>query len=114
MAPPINAQHRDATDKGRHIFESGQERRDVIGDLLRRDHQHRNRERERGIDESFQPRHLHTAQPEPMQPRQIVEVYGKRGRYLLMAFVHVPRFYRSIALKLEPILSLRFPFCNFL
>jgi hypothetical protein len=31
MAPPINSQHRDATDKSRHIFERGQERLDIIG-----------------------------------------------------------------------------------
>ena len=31
MAPPINPQHRDATDKGWHIFKCGQERLDIIG-----------------------------------------------------------------------------------
>ena len=34
MAPPKDAQHRDAADKGRHILERRQKRLDVIGDLF--------------------------------------------------------------------------------
>jgi hypothetical protein len=58
MAPLKDAQHSDAADKGRHIFESRQEPLDVVGNLLRGDHQHRNGERERRVDKRFQPRHL--------------------------------------------------------
>ena len=78
MASPEDAEHCDATDKGWNVFESRQERHDVVGDLLRGDHQHRNRERERSIDESFQPRHLHPAQPKPVKPRQRIQVGRQR------------------------------------
>jgi hypothetical protein len=78
----------DATDKGRHIFESRQERHDVVGDLLRGDHQHRNRERKRGIDESFQPRHLHPAQPKPVKAWQRIEVCRQCRRDVIMVCIH--------------------------
>jgi hypothetical protein len=103
MAPPKDAQHRDAADKGWDIFESRQERLDVIWDLLRRDHQHRNRERERRVDESFQSRHLHAAQTEPMKPRQCIQITWQRRRNFLVSFGHVPQFYGSIAPNLERI-----------
>jgi hypothetical protein len=35
---------------------------DVVGDLLRRDHEHGDCERKRCIDESFQPRHRNATQ----------------------------------------------------
>src|SRR5436190_806753 len=88
MAPPKDAQHRDAADKGWHILESRQERHDVIGDLLRGDHQHRDGKRKRCIDESFEPRHLNPAQPKPVQPRQRIEVCRQCRRDVIMAIVH--------------------------
>jgi hypothetical protein len=88
MAPPKEAQHRDAADKGWDIFESRQERLDVIRDLLGGDHQHRNSEGERGVDEGFQPRHLNPAQPKPAKPRQRIEVCRQCRRDVIMAWIH--------------------------
>ena len=84
MAPPIDPQHRDATDKSWHVFECGQERLDIIGDLLGGDHQHRYRERERGVDKRFQSRHLHPAQSEPAQSRQRIQIRRHRRCDLLL------------------------------
>src|SRR4029453_2497778 len=88
MATPKDAEHGDAADEGRHIFECRQECLDVVRDLLRGDHQHRNGKRERCVDESFQPRHLHPAQPKPVKPRQPIEVCRQRLRDFLMPLGH--------------------------
>jgi len=50
-------QHNDARHKRGHIFESREESFDIVGDLLRSDHEHGDRERKCCVDESFQPRH---------------------------------------------------------
>src|SRR6266567_2403096 len=49
MSAPKNSEHDDARDKGRHVFEGGQERFDIVRDALRRDHQHCDCESERSV-----------------------------------------------------------------
>ena len=55
-------QHNDARHKRGHIFESREESFDIVGDLLRSDHEHGDRERKCCVDESFQPRHRNATQ----------------------------------------------------
>src|SRR4029077_1010537 len=95
ISPPKNPQHRDATDKSRHIFECGQEGLDIVWELVRGDHQHRDRECERRVDERLQPRHLHPAQSEPAQSGKIIKICGNRGSNLLLTFIHATRCYRD-------------------
>ena len=45
--------HDDARDEGGHILERGQKRFDIVRDLLRGDHQHRDCERKGYVNESF-------------------------------------------------------------
>ena len=74
MAAPKDSQHNDARYKRRHIFKSGEERFDIVGDLLRGDHKHRDCEGKRCIDESFQSRHRDAAQPKSAKPRQRIQI----------------------------------------
>jgi hypothetical protein len=62
MTAPKDSQHNDARHKRGHIFESREESFDIVGDLLRSDHEHGDCERKRRIDESFQPRHRNATQ----------------------------------------------------
>lgn len=61
MAAPKDSQHNDARHKRGHIFESSEERFDIVGDLLRSDHEHGDCERKCCIDEGFEPRHRNAA-----------------------------------------------------
>ncbi len=62
MTAPKDSQHNDARHKRGHIFESREESFDIVGDLLRSDHEHGDCERKCRIDESFQPRHRNATQ----------------------------------------------------
>ena len=88
MAPPEDSEHGDAADKSRDILEGLQERLDVIGNLLRRDDQHGNGERKRGVDESFQARHLQAAQSESAEPRERIEICRQGRANFLMSLFH--------------------------
>ncbi len=90
MPSPKDSEHDDARDKGRHILESGQERFDIVRDLLRGDHQHRDCEGKGCVDKGFQPRHLHTAQTKSAEPRQRIQLRRQRGCYLFLSLVHLP------------------------
>src|SRR6266487_2922498 len=88
MSAPKNSEHNDARYNGRHFFDSGQERFDIVRDALRRDHQHCDREGERGVDKSFQPRHLNPAQPKSAEPRQPIQVRRQARCDFSFALVH--------------------------
>ena len=74
MSSPKDSENDHARDKGRHILECGQERFDIVGDLLRGDHQHCDGEGEGGVDKGFQSRHLHAAQTKSAEPRQRIQL----------------------------------------
>jgi hypothetical protein len=60
-----------------HILESSQKRFDIVGDLLRGDHQHRDSEGKGCIDKSFQPRHRDAAQPKSAKRNSASKSDGK-------------------------------------
>ena len=74
MPSPKNSENDDARNKDRDVFESAQERFDIVRDLLRGDYQHRDCKCEGCVDESFQPRHLYAAQTKSAEPRQRIQV----------------------------------------
>ena len=74
MAAPKDSQHNNAGDESGYILEGCEERFDIVGDLLRGDHQHRDCEGKRCIDESFQSRHRDAAQPKSAKPRQRIQI----------------------------------------
>src|SRR5438309_10620136 len=77
-----------ASDKGGHILEGGQEGFDIVWNLLRGDHQHRNCECKGCVDEGFQSRHLQATQTKSAEPRQRIQFHRHCGRDLLMPLVH--------------------------
>ncbi len=89
MAAPKDSQHNDARYKRRDVFKSGQERFDIVGDLLRGDDKHGDRERKCCIDESFQPRHRNATQSESGEPRKRIQIRRQTGRDFVCAFVHL-------------------------
>jgi len=90
MTAPKDPQHNDARHKRGHVFESREERFDVVGDLLRSGHEHGDCERKCCIDESFQPRHRNATQAKSAQPRQRIQVRRQTGRDFLCALAHLP------------------------
>src|SRR3954452_17994221 len=85
MPAPENREARDAGRKRRHILESIEQNVHLIGYLLPGDNEHRDRERESGVDESFQSRHLDPTQTEASELRQGIEVPGNSGSDLALA-----------------------------
>ena len=85
MTTPKDSQHNDASHKRGHIPKSSKERFDIVGNLLRGDHEHGDCERKCCIDESLQPRHLQPAQTESAQARQLVEISRQPRCYLFIS-----------------------------
>ena len=88
MAAPKDPEHDDTCDERGHVLECSQKRFDIVGDLLRGDHQHRDCEGKGGVYKSFQPRHLDPAQPKSAKPRQGGQVWWQTGRDFLSTLVH--------------------------